>query len=113
MCLKSLVMNWAHVKTDTPMDKKQVASLCKALRRNKKLSGLYLRSTNTPHQSVKVECLDFMNGTMNDCAQAMELKVKSLSQLQTMLKTAQASQHLTCAVCWHLAMALVVMDWLD
>ena len=37
----------AHVKTDKPMDKKQVALLCKALMRNRLLNGLYLRGLNT------------------------------------------------------------------
>ena len=48
------------------------------------------RYEHTPHQSMQIECLDVMNGTMNDCAQEMELEVKLLSPLQTMLKAAES-----------------------
>ena len=41
---------WTHVITDKPIDKKQVASLCKALMRNRNLNGLYLRGLNTSQQ---------------------------------------------------------------
>ena len=40
----------AHEKTDKPMDKKQVESLCNALMRNIQLNGLYLRGLNTSQQ---------------------------------------------------------------
>ena len=101
------------MKTDKPMDKQQVASLCKALKRNKLLNGLYLRSTNTPHKSMQIECLYVMNGTMIDCAEVTELEVTTWHQLLTWLKLTQDWQHLTCAVCWHLTTAFVVMNWLD
>ena len=51
--------------TDKPMEKKQVASLCKALIKNRQLNGLYLRSLNTPQQKRGVFVVDgaFENDT--------------------------------------------------
>ena len=43
---------WARVKTDKPMDKKQVTLLCKALIKNRKLNGIYLRGLNTSQQKA-------------------------------------------------------------
>ena len=103
----------AHVKTDKPMDKKQVASLCKALMRNRKLNGLYLRGLNTPPQKRASWVSDVMNGTMFDCPQGIELEGKASNPSQTLSWWAQAWRHLTCAVCWHLTMTLVVMKWLE
>ena len=120
VCVHSIVVvcwlccdEWAHEKTDKPMDKKQVASLCKALRRNRKLNGLYLRGLNTPQQKRASWVFDVMNGTMFDCPQATKLEMKVSSTSQTIPSWTRSSQHLTCAVCWHLTMALVVMMWLD
>ena len=55
---------WGHVKTDKLMDKKQVASLYKALMKNRRLNGLYLRGLNTPQQKHASRMPDVMNGTM-------------------------------------------------
>ena len=96
------------------MDKKQVAFLCKGLKKNLTLCGLYLRGLNTPQQKRSSWVSDVMNCAMFDCPQAIKLEMKVSSLLQTLLKATQGSQHLTCAVCWHLTVTLIVgklLEW--
>ena len=46
-----------------------------------------------------------MNGTMFDCPQGIKLEVSVSTTSHYLLKRVKGSQHLTCAVCWHLTTA--------